>query len=85
MSLVDRNYHFEDKEILDAIVGTDYLKGKIEHHLHILTSGEKWSLYRAIAKLIEEHTIAINVSTQSELDKLHAAFARSIEARSKGL
>jgi hypothetical protein len=46
------NYHFEDDEVLAAITGTEYLKENVSRHLHHMTSGEKWSLYRAIAALI---------------------------------
>jgi len=52
MGMMD--YHFEDKQVIDAIQGTQYLKDNVDRHLHHMTSGEKWSLYRAIAKLISE-------------------------------
>jgi hypothetical protein len=45
------DYHYEDAQVLAAIEGTDYLKQSIERKFLRGTSGEKWSLYRAIAKL----------------------------------
>lgn len=48
------NYHFETDEVLAATEGTEYLKQNILHHLRTMTSGERWSLYRAVAKLISE-------------------------------
>jgi hypothetical protein len=46
-----RDFHYEDAQVMDAIVGTDYLKSSVQNRLNFMTSGEKWSLYRAIAKL----------------------------------
>ena len=48
------DFHFEDNEVMDNIVGTDYLKAEVKRHLMHMASGEKWSLYRAIAKLISK-------------------------------
>lgn len=47
------DFHFEDAEVLGAIVATDYYKNQISHCLHTLTSGEKWSLYRAVVALAD--------------------------------
>ena len=49
---VSEDYHFEDGAIMDALVGTTYLKGEVERFLRHATTGTKWSLYRAVAKLI---------------------------------
>ena len=48
------NYHFENDEVIAAITGTDYLRQNVQRRLMGWTSGEKWSLYRAIVKLAAE-------------------------------
>lgn|ERR1017187_2010433 len=45
------DYHYEVAQVLNAIEGTDFLKGVVSQKLHTMTSGECWSLYRAIVKL----------------------------------
>lgn len=45
----------ETEDVMLAIEGTDYLKSKVERQLHQMTSGERWSLFRAVYKLIASH------------------------------
>jgi hypothetical protein len=45
------DYHYEDAEVLAAVEGTEHIKQNIARKLLRGTSGEKWSLYRAIASL----------------------------------
>lgn len=52
-SLGDRSYHFTDKQVIAAVVGTEHLVSNLSGRLNFMTSGEKWSLYRAVAKLIQ--------------------------------
>jgi hypothetical protein len=54
----EKNYHFTDEQVMGALVGTDHLRSYVENHLAHMTSGEKWSLYRAIVKLSKEATEA---------------------------
>jgi hypothetical protein len=49
--LGDTSLHFEDAQVLDALVGTEHLINNIRGLLNHMTTGEKWSLYRAIVKL----------------------------------
>lgn len=67
------NYHFEDDQVMTAIVGTDYLKGNVRRHLNHMTSGEKWSLYRAIVKLAAEQTQAAQAAAYELVRKLDDA------------
>ena len=47
------NFHFEDSDVLDVVVGTDYIKQNVLHMLRGHQSAEKWSLYRAIVRLAD--------------------------------
>ena len=49
----DRRYHFADEQVLASVGGTDYMAQKIQHRLNHMTSGEKFTLYRALASLIK--------------------------------
>jgi hypothetical protein len=51
--LGDSRFHFEDKQVMDALVGTEYLRTEVQRRIQFMTTGEKWSLYRAVAKLID--------------------------------
>lgn len=46
------NFHFEDEAVELRIVGTDYVKDRLHRFFHTYSCAEKWSLYRAIAKLV---------------------------------
>lgn len=51
--LGDRSHHFTTEQVMEAVgpdVG-DYVRGNIERHLHLMTSGERYTLYRAIKQL----------------------------------
>jgi hypothetical protein len=47
----DKRFHFEDEQVMGALVGTDHLRNNVRQRLNHMTSGEKWSLYRAIVTL----------------------------------
>ena len=47
------NFHFEDEDVLDAVVGTDYIKQGVLHMLRGHQCAEKWALYRAIVRLAD--------------------------------
>jgi hypothetical protein len=51
---VDRSHCFTTEQVMAAIgdSNTDYARGSIERHLHQLNSGERYTLYRAIKKLV---------------------------------
>lgn len=48
----EENFHFETPDVMKILSGTSYLRANVERHLSMMRSGERWSLYRAIAKLI---------------------------------
>jgi hypothetical protein len=52
--LGERSLHFEDDAVIGAIDGTDCLLGHVRRCLGQMTTGEKWSLYRAVVKLSNE-------------------------------
>lgn len=54
LPLGDRSHHFETDAVIGAIGenATDYVKAQIEGHLCLMTSGERYALYRAIKSLI---------------------------------
>jgi hypothetical protein len=52
--LGDRSLHFEDAEVMAAMVGSEHLIDNVRNRLMFMTTGEKWSLYRAIVKLSKE-------------------------------
>lgn len=45
------NFHYEDDQVLAEVLNTSYAKEQLARVLHTLTCDQKWSLYRAIAKL----------------------------------
>ena len=47
------NFHFDDEDVLDAVVGTDYIKQGVLYMLRGHQCAEKWSLYRAIVRLAD--------------------------------
>ena len=67
----DVNFHFEDDAVMGAISGTDYLVGNVNRALHTMNSGEKWSLYRAIANLAYPVLIADLSTAQASLRAEH--------------
>ncbi len=48
----DENFHFERGLVMQTLTGTEHLRNNVQRHLSTMTSGEQWSLYRAIAKLV---------------------------------
>lgn len=56
--LGDRTHHLETDDVMAAIEGTEYLKGHVANKLHLMTSGERYSLYRAVVKLVDERRAA---------------------------
>lgn len=54
--LGDRSHHFETDNVMEAIGGnaSDYCLRMIKQRLHQMTSGERYTLYRAIKKLVLE-------------------------------
>ena len=52
--LGDRSHHFTTEQVMEAIGGnsTDYAYRRIKARLHLMTSGERYTLYRAIKKLV---------------------------------
>jgi hypothetical protein len=51
--LAGEDFHFEDSQVMAVIRASEYYKETIAHALHSLTSGEKWSLYRAVVALAD--------------------------------
>jgi hypothetical protein len=45
------SFHFERELVMETLIGTENLRNNVQRHLSTMTSGEQWSLYRAIAKL----------------------------------
>lgn len=49
------SFHFSDEQVM-AVVGDvgNVMRWNLESRLRLMTTGEKWTLYRAIVKLAEE-------------------------------
>jgi len=56
--IAERNYHFDTEEVLRVVMGTDILRDNVRRRLLLITSRERFSLYRAIAKLIDSRAEA---------------------------
>lgn len=48
----EENFHFERDLVMQTLTGAEHLRNNVQRHLSTMTSGEQWSLYRAIAKLV---------------------------------
>ena len=73
-------FHFTKREVLDAVQGTEYLKTCVERRLNLMTTGEAWSLYRAIAKLAWEHEFKPIIDAIGEI-----SVQESMDAIDRGL
>jgi hypothetical protein len=60
----DENFHFETDAVMEELKGTEYLRDKVEHHLHYMTTGERWSLYRAIVTLADKQRGTLPISSE---------------------
>lgn len=45
------DYHFTDDQVMDAFEASGYITDGVRLRLNLMTTSEKYALYRAIAKL----------------------------------
>jgi hypothetical protein len=57
--LGDRTHHLQTEDIIAAMGGRqDFNTLKVEQHLHLMTSGQRYSLFRAVVTLVDERRAA---------------------------
>jgi hypothetical protein len=49
---------------MEELKGTEYLRDNVEHHLHSMTTGERWFLYRAIVALADKQRGTLPISSE---------------------
>lgn len=83
--LGDRSHHFTTEQVMEAIGpdAGDYVRGNIERHLHLMTSGERYTLYRAIKSLSgnrPEGEAKVSDALEESFPEFWSGFGKRMEA-----